>query len=246
MSRHRIVIDRWEGLREEGLVREPVRMVIAGEEAKHAIRIKRLEAGGFVDLLDGNGGVGLARVVETRKSRRGEWELVLELTEFRQAAPHSPRVEVLSAVPKGERLEAMIDGLSQVGAASWAPLAAERSVTDPRPGKLERLARVAKEATKQCGRAWALELGGAVGFREAIGPGVVLADASGGSYNAAGLPSVRILVGPEGGWTPEELALAREAGTRIVRFGPHAMRIETAAVVAAAIVIEHESRPAGL
>jgi len=132
----------------------------------------------------------------------------------------------------------MIDGLSQVGAASWSMLESERSVTEPREGKMERLERTAMEASKQCGRAWRLEIGGVMKFAEAVRmEGVVVADVSGSAYERSGADVVRLLVGPEGGWAPEELQLARARGAAVCRFGPHVMRIETAAVVAAGIIM---------
>jgi 16S rRNA (uracil1498-N3)-methyltransferase len=56
-------------------------------------------------------------------------------------------------------------------------------------------------------------------------------------------PTIRLLIGPEGGWTPDELRAARDAGARIASFGPHTMRIETAAPVAAAVILHAESGP---
>lgn len=102
-----------------------------------------------------------------------------------------------------------------------------------------RLERHAVEAMKQCGRAWVLEIGDAVSFEEALrgdDVDVVVADASGDRYEASGGREIRVLVGPEGGWTTEELASARASGARVCSFGRHVMRIEVAAVVAAAVV----------
>lgn len=243
MAVHRIYIDGLAGESEGAWVREGAgALVVAGDEAKHAIRVKRLEPGDGVEVLDGLGRVASGRVAQTRKSGRGEWELVVDVGSVRVVEPARPRVEVLSAVPKGDRLGWMIDGLSQVGAASWGPLGTARGVTDPRPGKLERLERTAAEAAKQCGRAWRLAMAPGVELAEAVGPGVVMADASGEAYERAGAGVVRVLVGPEGGWTEEELATARAAGARVARFGRHVMRVEMAAVVAAAVVMDVEGR----
>jgi 16S rRNA (uracil1498-N3)-methyltransferase len=152
-------------------------------------------------------------------------------------------VEVVSAAPKGPRLGDMIDGLSQVGAASWSPLDSARGVVEPGAAKLGRLERIAAEAAKQCGRAWRLEIGAGLRFEDSLGGGnVVLADALGAPYKASGQGTVRVLVGPEGGWDPRELDAARRAGVRIARFGPHAMRIETATVAAAAVILDVEGR----
>jgi 16S rRNA (uracil1498-N3)-methyltransferase len=135
----------------------------------------------------------------------------------------------------------MIDGLSEAGAAQWRALETERGVAEAGAHKLERVERHALEASKQCGRAWVMETGPGATLAEALrgGAGVrgVVADASGGAYAARGAGTVRVLIGPEGGWTERELAAARDAGAEVARFGPHTMRIETAAVVAAAVVI---------
>lgn len=224
------------------------RVEVVGPEAEHAARVKRLGPGDAVALLDGRGTVAAARVESTGKVGKGGWRLAAVVESVATAERVRPRVEVWSATPKGGRVDELVDGLSQVGAAAWSPLRAERSVVQPRETKLERLERIAWEAAKQCGRAWVLEIGRERSWEEAIAPEVgvrvVLADASGGPYERTGAEGVRVLVGPEGGWTEAELAAARAAGATIARFGPHAMRIETAAVVAVAVVLDVEGREA--
>jgi 16S rRNA (uracil1498-N3)-methyltransferase len=218
-------------------------ITITGEEAQHALRVKRLEAGEAVEVCDGQGAVAFGRIGAGRKER-GEWavDVAVERVEVVPAEP--PYVSVSSAVPKGDRLHAMIEGLSQVGAAGWRPIKTLRGVVDPREGKLERLERVATEAMKQCGRASRLEILPPVPFKEAVNSvgRVVIADASGGEYEACGFDRVVILVGPEGGWEKSELefALGAGLGVKAVRFGPYVMRTEVAAVVAAAQVLSAE------
>lgn len=219
------------------------RVVVGGEEAHHAIRVKRLEAGDGVELLNGQGKVARTVVRETRKTSRHGWELECEIVAVDEAAKAVPAIEVWSAVPKGDRLEQMIDGLAQAGVQAWAPLLCERSVVEPREGKIGRLERVVEEACKQSGRAWSLEIQHGGTMEDAIGSGgtgsgpeILVADGSGEPYAACGMPAIRLLVGPEGGWTPQELELARRAGARIASFGRHTLRIETAAVIAAAVV----------
>jgi 16S rRNA (uracil1498-N3)-methyltransferase len=134
----------------------------------------------------------------------------------------------------------MIDGLSQVGAAAWVCLESARTVVHPREAKLARVERVAVESLKQCGRAWLLETGAKAAFSDALGQTgtVVIADTAGNDplpTDAPDLaPDLALFIGPEGGWTPEELAAARAVGAKVCRFGAHTMRIETAAVVACA------------
>ncbi len=227
----------------EGELR-PGPLTIGGDEAHHAIRVKRLQPGDRVRVLDGQGRTAETPLSNTARDGRG-WRLQLDISSVQTVPPIRPRLEVCSPAPKGQRLADLIDGLSQAGAASWSLLETQHSAGEPRPGKLDRLARTAAEASKQCGRAWLLSIGEMMSFDDATTPGattIILADASGDPYTRSGAESIRLLIGPEGGWSAREIERARSADVRIVRFGPHVMRIETAAVVAAAIVIDAEQR----
>lgn len=223
-------------------------IAIEGDEARHALRVKRLRVGEGVELMDGRGTIAAGVVAEGAAGgggRRGEHEpLLVRVERVKRVEPARPRVEVWSAAPKGSRIDEMVDQLSQVGAAAWRPLETARGVVDPREHKLERLNRIAAEAGKQCGRAWTMTIGAKAGLAEALRPEagtmVVIADASGEAWNAnmtSAAKAIRLLVGPEGGWTEDEVAAAKHAGTAIARFGPHVMRIETAAVAACAVIM---------
>lgn len=212
---------------------EPGSRVIGGEEARHAARVKRVEAGETLEILDGQGGVAAAAVAAIEK-RGGEWAVIVEVSSVRRVDPVSPRVVVLAPAPKGDRLGQMIEGLSQVGAAGWRPLVTERTEKEPGLSRMDRVRRIAEESSKQCGRAWTLRIEQAIGFADALRlPSRVLADAGGGPP-PRGLREVNVVIGPEGGWSERELRAARDAGAAIASFGPHVMRVETAAVVAAA------------
>lgn len=215
------------------------RVVLSGEEAQHAHRVKRVEVGEVVALHDGRGGVATAEVAHATKVR-GEWTLELLVRDVEKRERQEPRLTVLAASPKGDRLEAMVDGLAQVGVERFSPLVTARTVVEPRQGKLDRLTRVAVEAMKQSGAAHLMEVGGPVSLAEALrgeGP-VVMADASGGTWRGP-LPSrATLLVGPEGGWTAEEVEAAHAAGVRVARFGVLTMRVEVAAVVGAGVMMQ--------
>lgn len=223
-------------------------MTLLGEEAQHAVRVKRVEAGESVEVLDGRGNVGEGEVIETGKRGR-EFVMSIRLSRVRQAEAIRPRVVVLSATPKGSRVDELIDQLSQAGAAEWSPLETERAVVDPRETKLHRLERVAREASKQCGRAWAMTIGPKHPLARALQADgrtlVVVADAAGEPFSRGVLADraeVRLLVGPEGGFTGAEIEQARKAGAAVVSFGPHAMRIETAAVVGTGTIMATAGR----
>ncbi len=130
----------------------------------------------------------------------------------------------------------MIDQLSQLGAAAWRPLLTARGErTDFRTDRLER---IAEEAAKQCGRAWTLEIGPPLPIAEALAlPGALLADAAGRPASPLLGEAAALLVGPEGGFTPEEIAAADAAGVPRLRLGAHILRIETAAAAGAAALL---------
>lgn len=225
---------------------------LSGEEAHHALAVKRVEAGALIEVLDGKGKIATARLMQgkqTRTGKRGEW-LDATIESIREVPRAVPFLTVASAAPKGGRLDDMIGQLAQIGVAQWRPLVTARGEVKPREFKLERMERVAAEACKQSGRAWMMELGAEWRLKDALasagaGNTVVFADASGervaGGF--AGIERALLLIGPEGGWTDEEVgqavaARAANTGTVMVaRLGRHVMRIETAAVVGAGLLM---------
>jgi len=222
---------------------------VGGDEAHHAVRVLRVAVGDGVRLCDGRGTVVAAAIERISKDRStGDWELYLAVGERRLVPRSVPAVHVFASSPKGDRLADMVDVLSQVGAASFAPMLTQRTVVDPRDAKLERLHRVAVEGLKQCGRAWLLELApppvaqfaDAIAMCAAAGRRLVVADAMGQAYRASGAAEIALFVGPEGGLTAGELETLRGAGAMVAKFGPHMMRIETAAGVAAATIMQVE------
>lgn len=240
MSRHRVHADSFPN---------SGKLIVDGEEAHHALRTRRLGVGESLDVLDGRGRVADAVLVESTHLGRGRWTMTLDIRDVRELPRPAPAIELLTGVPKGARLEALIDGASQAGAASWQPLIARRAVVDPGLGKLERLTRVAAESGKQSGRPWFLEIREPVRLPEAlatVGQGValVIADASGRAYTPTGARYIRVLIGPEGGFEPGEIDDALNAGGTVACFAEHTMRIETAAIVAVGVILDQECRAA--
>lgn len=135
---------------------------VTGEEAKHAARVKRLDVGERVLVMNGRGVVVLSAVEEARR------ELALRAIERRDEPRPTPRIEVWSATPKGDRLGTMIEGLVQAGAAEWVALDTKLGVVDPGEGKIERVKRIALEASKQAQRAWLMDVGRRGNMRDAL------------------------------------------------------------------------------
>jgi len=215
---------------------------IEGEEARHALRVKRLTRGDRLRLLDGRGSVADATIESSDKNGPGStWRLHARVTASRTEPPPSPAVWIVCPAPKGDLLETMIDQLGQVGAAGWIPLRTARSERTPRPGRMQRLARVAVESAKQCRRPWLLDIKDEIDFSHACRlHNAVLARAAAPTPArvAPALtlepdPRIHVLIGPEGGLNRAERDAAENAALPTVGLGPHVLRIGTAAVVAA-------------
>lgn len=222
---------------------EPIEIV--SSEAHHAISVKRLRPGEPVEILNGTGTIASGTVTDIHRHKRDP-RLTLTIDTVRTVPPITPRVSVCSPAPTGDRAASMIDQLAQVGAASWQPLVCARAASTPAPLRRlgERMAAACISACKQSGRAWLMELGEPIDLDDALTPDpsepthqIILTDATGGPMPSQTTQSIRLLVGPAGGWTDAELARARDAGITIARLTPHVLRLETACVVACAGVL---------
>jgi 16S rRNA (uracil1498-N3)-methyltransferase len=230
MARHTVFAD----------IEDPsaTRITVTGDQAKHAVRVKRLRPGERVNVLDGRGNIWEAAVAEARR------DLVLELGERSELPAVRPHIELCSAAPKGPRLDKMIDQLAQLGVAAWRPLHTKLGVVEPGENKIERMRRIAAETVKQALLPRPMHIDEAVPMDEALSTDapILVADAMGEPYTPTGAERLRLLVGPEGGFTEDEYAQMSSAGVRLVSLGPTTLRIETAAVAAAAIVLDQERR----
>lgn len=209
-------------------------------ESHHARNVLRLSVGETVVLFDGAGGVASA-VIEGYESSRA----LCRVKDFRVDPPITPRLVVSSAVPKGPRADAMVDQLSQLGVDRFIPLHTEHSVAVPKPTKVEKFTRAAVESAKQCGRSWLMQVdppARPVSVWEDKAFDLKLIAAPGGeplpefAEHVRGCQSLLVLIGPEGGWSADELASAANAGCLSWAIAPHILRIETAAVTAASIL----------
>lgn len=209
-------------------------------ESHHARNVLRLSVGESIELFDGRGTLASA-VIDRYDANRA----LCRITDIRYHPPITPRITVASAVPKGPRADAMLDQLSQLGADRFIPLHAEHSVAVPKPVKVEKFQRLAIESAKQCKRLWLLEV------QQPSRPAPIWADEGydlkliaapagdplpGLGERVRGSQSVLVLVGPEGGWSAEELGAAADAGCQAWSIAPHILRIETAAASAASIL----------
>lgn len=212
---------------------------IQGEEAHHAARVKRIRPGERVGVLDGQGRFGTG-ILEAVVGSRSNPVLRVVLNEIAIEPPICPELVLAAALPKGDRLDRMIDLLTQMGVARYQPLICERSQRKPETIRPDKLQRIADEAMKQCRRPWRLQIGDPIRVEDALADrDAVVADASGDVWVPGVDTAARtlLLVGPEGGWSNTERGLFVDSGVRMRRFGRYVLRIEAAAVAAAAMVM---------
>lgn len=208
------------------------------EQAAHARKVLRVEVGHVLELFDGAGSVAQGRVIETGR------RVVLEVDQVHTAARPGPWIDLAVAVPKGGRADVMVEKASELGADRLIPLLTDRSVVDPRGGKLERFERLALESAKQCGRNFVMQVDDPTPLKQVLAAADhdvrLIADPRNPVQNVhslfAAAKRVIVLIGPEGGWTEDELNAAFSGGFRGWRLGPHVLRIETAACAALAIL----------
>jgi 16S rRNA (uracil1498-N3)-methyltransferase len=212
------------------------------QAAHHALRVLRLAAGDPVVIFGGGGGEFAARIVEARPGA-----VALRVGAYSPGDRESAlAVTLAQALLSGDKMDLVVQKAVELGAARIQPLATARAVArlcGERAGKrLAHWRAVAVAACEQCGRNRVPEvapvaalmgwLPGAAG----AAAGFVLAPEAGTGLRALPPPEgpVTLLVGPEGGLDPEELAAARSAGFQPVRLGPRVLRTETAGLAALA------------
>lgn len=218
-------------------------------QARHARDVLRLKEGTSVEVFDDQGSTASATLGFT-----GANDVYVRVEQIRTLAPSSaPRLTIASAVPKGERADWMVEKLSELGVAAFIPLMTERSVVKPEgKNKYARWARIATESAKQSRRAGVMRIEELQPVRDAV------RDATSTFYlstaadavplvNALSAPpfggALTLLIGPEGGWTDAEIEWFESSGVRGVKLIATILRVETAAIASASIVMSHAILP---
>jgi len=209
----------------------PGPVLLEGPEAHHLAVVCRLRPGDAVCLFNGDGREYAAEVREA-----GKRIVALEVRSVEAPARELPfRLEIAAPLPKGDRAVFLIEKLTELGVTAFTPLKTARSVVHPHEAKLDRLARHVIEASKQCGRNVLMEVRPLTPWAEFLRRGDLpvcrLLAHPGGPPLAPAAADAAAAVGPEGGFTDEEVQQARAAGWTPVGLGPCVLRVETAAMV---------------
>ncbi len=221
-----------------------------GPEGHHAATVQRLRPGEVLLLGDGNGGLARCRVTAV-----GKGLLDLAVLERREEPAPVPKVTVVQAVAKGDRGELAVQAMTEAGVDVIVPWSAARSVARWKGERgekaLERWRSVAREAGKQARRAWLpvvaspVATAGACDLARSAAAGYLLHEDASQPLATAAIPAVGeivLVIGPEGGITPEETDAFATAGAKPVRLGRTVLRTSTAGVAALAVVSARTGR----
>ena len=220
------------------------RATLRGSEFRHLQRVLRLREGDHVTLFDDDGREH-AGVLLTLSPRVA----VVRITASTVPARESPlAITLYQGVPKGQKMDFVIEKATELGVHVVVPMTSAFSVARAPTGKHERWQRIAVAAAKQSGRTEVPTIAAAQTFMDAVHAAQPLdlkllfyeGESAMSVATAPDLPApprtAAVIVGPEGGFSHEEVARARDAGFLALTIGPRVLRTETAALVALALV----------
>ncbi len=216
---------------------DPTWLLLDPRQARHAVRVLRLQPGDRFLAFDGAGSQWEAELVQVAPARA-------RVVRALPVAQVPYRLTLYQGVPKGERMDLVVRMGTELGVASFVPVRTRRTVATG--DRSDRWRRVAAEAAKQCGRSTVPQVERVVDFPQAVEwfrahqLRLVLWEGGGRPLAAVVTESsaqeLALFVGPEGGFEPGEVACLEEVGT-LCSLGPLVLRTETAAVAAAAVVL---------
>jgi 16S rRNA (uracil1498-N3)-methyltransferase len=225
MTSHRFFVDSADLVGEQ--------FPVPGSIAHQVTRVLRLREGDEITLLDGLGGEVRCRL---------ESGHCVVLARGMAAGEPSHRLTILQAILKGDHLEPVIRHGTELGIARFGLFVSERCVArDLSSQRLQRLRAVAREGAEQSERGIVPPVDAPIPFAEAMkaaAPGSVLLFERHDGKRLTELEAPgSVFIGPEGGFTPAEVAAAERAGLAIAGLGPRILRSETVAVAAAAAIL---------
>jgi 16S rRNA (uracil1498-N3)-methyltransferase len=211
---------------------------IQGAEAHHLATVCRLRPGDRVCLFNGDGREYAAEVLTVERRKHAAVSLRVESAASPMRELPFP-LEVAAPLPKGDRAQFLLEKLTELGVTTFVPLHTRRSVVHPGEARHDKLERYVIEASKQCGRNVLMAVGDLADWEEycrrAELPALrLLAHPGAAAGPATAGQAAALAVGPEGGFTEEEVEMARAASWQMVGLGPRILRVETAVLVLAA------------
>jgi 16S rRNA (uracil1498-N3)-methyltransferase len=226
---------------------QPGTITLPPDQAHHVRDVLRLASGEIVEVFDASGTSGAARLSQVTPQ-----SVTAEVESIRPPDNAAAAMTLAVAFPKGPRADWMIEKLSELGVARLIPLQTERSISQAAgQSKTDRWLRIAVESAKQSRRTGVMTIAPPIALADLVAswqnspdqaPATWLLSTEPGAESAAralqsGPPPSLLLIGPEGGWTQDELNLLNQSAIQRVRLLQSILRVETAAIAAAASVL---------
>ena len=234
---------------------QPPVLFLTGREAHHALKVLRLRPGENVLVLDGAGREFQAQIISFDRDKAQ-----LQVTATRSVPAPASTITLLQALPKGKILESIIQKATELGVSRIVPLQTERVVGQipqaQAARKRDKWQLIAIEAVKQCGSLWLPKVESPCTLRKfldrhetfelsfigSLQPGSRYARLYFDAFfekHTRRPQSVAVWIGPEGDFSPTEIAAIEASGALAITFGSLVLRVETAAVYALSI-LNHE------
>lgn len=226
-------------------------ITLEGDDLKHLSQVLRLRPGDTIHVFDGSGIEYEASIISSDKSRA----IARINTSFQNKTEPETRVTLFQGVPKGEKMELIIQKGVELGVHSIVPVITSRTVVKlnkkDSEKKAERWTKISIEAAKQCRRAYVPQILEPISFDEALVKAedfsaVLLLYENEGKkclkerlkcYNINKIKDIALFVGPEGGFTLEEVRNYTDKGYDIVSLGKRILRVETATISVLSIIM---------
>lgn len=219
-------------------------MSLDAAQSAHALKVKRRLAGSEIELFDGRGNLALGRIIDSSSKN----QLAARIESIAVLATPPLGIHLVTAIPKSDRMETLIDMVTQLGAVRITPVIFEHSVKLTGSKRTERWGRVAIEACKQSGINFIPVIDVPVLLHNWLTDNEIslagrrwLADPAGEPvmhrlYPKCPLTQTVVIIGPEGGLTPNETERLHAVGYQSVALGTGILRIEAAAIAFATLV----------
>ncbi len=213
-------------------------VVLSEGESHHAVSVRRLHEGDSVILINGKG-VKANAVIDVIRKR----QVSVRINEVEIVASPDFEITIAAAVPKGDRSKTMLDMLTQLGVKAFIPLQCEFSVSKINDKHMDKWQRGIIEACKQSENPFIPELRSLMTPQQAVESVTqsdmltYYADQEGVSVPQIAHSNALIMIGPEGGFSANEMQYFQNKGVTAVKLGSHILRTETAAISAAAVFV---------
>lgn len=233
---------------EPAALEKPV-IAIQGSEVRHIKNVLRLKPADTIGLFDGKGFEYEAVIQHVRSDR-----VEIKITHKFPATQESPvQIAVAQALLKEKKMDRLLRHLCELGITQWLPFICERSVPKPAarrlPARVERWEKILKESCKQCHRARLPEIVKMMSFEEVAQYGqsydlkIVFYENEAATLHSLMSPlsqptpkKVLLILGPEGGFSDQEIEMVRAAGFKVAGLGPRILRAQTAAIAACTLI----------